>query len=291
MTSASVDTVTQASPTVIHDTRHQVTLGASRELDPVTVRAGYVFSIEHDYLSQTFSVGAEQELFQKNTTLALDATLGLHAVGRAGDPNFSRSLAVGSLAATWTQVIDQRTIAQLTYELGDASGYQASPYRFVPVRATLASEPELWVAETDPITRWRHALVIAANRAIGEASAIQADYRIYHDTWGITSSTIGLRYFVHLTRALELRLRERFYTQNAASFYLDDYTTPQRYMTYDRELSPLWSETFGVKLDYLVTPRVDVELKADGFYYRYTDFPPLSQRIGANLGTGVTLTY
>ncbi|HTR50708.1 MAG TPA: DUF3570 domain-containing protein [Kofleriaceae bacterium] len=291
VTSASIDTVTQASPTTIHDTRHQVTVGASQELDPITVRAGYVFSIENDYLSHTFSGGATKDLFDKNTTLALDLALSANTVGRAGDYNFERTLDVGTLSASWTQVIDERTIAQLAYELADASGYQASPYRFVPVRATLASAPELWVAETDPDTRWRHALVLSANRAVGDASAIQGDYRIYHDTWGITSSTIGARYLVRLSRALELRLRERFYTQNAASFYLDNYTTPQRYMTYDRELSPLWSETFGVKLDYLITPKLDIELKLDGFYYHYTDFPPLDWRIGCNVGTGVTLTY
>ena len=291
VTSASVDTVTQASPTTIHDTRHQVTIGASRELEPITIRAGYVFSIENDYLSHTISAGATKDLFDKNTTLALDAVFSANTVSRAGDDNFQRSLDVGTLSASWTQVIDERTIAQLAYELGDASGYQASPYRFVPVRATLASAPAMWVAETDPDTRWRHAVVLAANRAVGEASAIQADYRLYHDTWGITSSTVGARYFVRWSRELELRLRERFYTQNAASFYLDNYTTPQRYMTYDRELSPLWSETFGVKLDYLLTPRLDVELKLDGFYYHYSDFPPLRWRIGANVGTGVTLTY
>jgi len=43
--------------------------------------------------------------------------------------------------------------------------------------------PDLWVPETDPDTRWRHALVVGLNRAVGEDSSVQADYRIYHDTW------------------------------------------------------------------------------------------------------------
>jgi hypothetical protein len=190
-----------------------------------------------------------------------------------------------------TKVISQRSIAQVTYELANASGYQASPYRFVPVRASVDAAPEFWIAETDPDTRWRHALVLAANRAISSGSALQIDYRIYHDTWGITSHTIGTRYFVPLSRKLELRLRHRFYAQGAATFYRSNYTMPQKYMVYDRELSPLWSETLGAKLAYRFGRHVEGELKVDVFYYSYADFPPLSSRTGTNVGAGVTVVY
>ncbi|HEY1546692.1 MAG TPA: DUF3570 domain-containing protein, partial [Kofleriaceae bacterium] len=150
---------------------------------------------------------------------------------------------------------------------------------------------DFWVMETDPDERWRQAIVLAANHAVGETSSIQGDYRLYHDDWGITSHTLGARYFTHLTPSLELRLRERFYTQGAATFYQDNYSSVQRYMTYDRELSPLWSETFGAALYYLFTPRFEGELKADLFYYSYADFPPLSSRLGTNIGVGITVSY
>ena len=291
VTSASVDIVSQASPTTIHDTRHQVSTGATHIFDAVTVHANYSFSRENDYLSHTIAVGAEKELFDKNTTLGIGYAISLNTVGRADDLNFSRSLTVQSTSLSWTQIVTPRVLTQITYELGDSQGFQSSPYRYVPVRANLGAAPEFWVAETDPDSRWRHALVFAVNRAIGEASSIQGDYRIYHDTWGITSHTIGTRYFTHLTPDLELRLRNRFYTQDAASFYLDNYTAPQKYMAFDRELSPLWSETIGAKLSYLVTPHVEVELKLDLFYYSYSDFSPLTSRTGTNVGTGVALTY
>ena len=108
---------------------------------------------------------------------------------------------------------------------------------------------------------------------------------------GLHLSGSGARYFTHLTSSLELRLRERFYTQGAASFYQDNYASVQKYMTYDRELSPLWSETFGAALYYLFTPRLEGELKADLFYYSYADFPPLSSRIGTNIGAGISVSY
>lgn len=291
VSSASVDIVTQASPTTIHDTRQQVSGGFSHSFGSLTWHAEYLYSHENDYLSNNISTGVEKELFDKNTTLSLGYALSLDDVGRAHDENFSKSLTEQSAAASWTQILSPVLIAQLTYELGNSSGFQSSPYRFVPVRASLDAAPELWVMETDPDERWRNAIVIAANRAIGESSAIQGDYRFYFDDWGITSHTIGARYFVHLTPELELRLRERFYTQTGATFYQDNYSSVQKYMTYDRELSPLWSETFGVAAYYLFTPRVEGELKADVFYYSYSDFPPLSSRTGTNVGAGVTVTY
>jgi hypothetical protein len=172
-----------------------------------------------------------------------------------------------------------------------ADGFQASPYRFVPVRADLMSPVMFTVAETDPLQRYRHALVLAGNHALGEHASIQADYRIYHDTWGITSNTIGLRYYRDLGSRLELRLRSRLYQQNGTTFYQASYSSLQKYMSMDRELSALWSETVGGKLMIKMGERAEAELKLDLFYYHYADFPALQSRTGANVGVGVSINY
>ena len=291
VTSASVDVVSQASPTTFHDVRHQFSLGASHAFDTITPRVGYTFSTENDYLSHTIDVNVTDDLFDKNTQLALGYSVSFNTVGRSGDENFARRLDVHHLAASWSQTISPRLVTQLTYELNYSDGYQASPYRFVPIRQSADAAPDFWVPETDPRTRWRNALVGGANLAVGEASSLQGDYRIYVDDWGITSHTLGARYFIALAKRVELRLRERFYTQSKASFYQSVYMAPAKYIVYDRELSPLWSETLGAKLVYGFTAHVEGELKLDGFYYSYADFVPLRSRTGANIGVGVSLTY
>jgi Protein of unknown function (DUF3570) len=291
VTSASIDIVTQASPTTIHDTRHQFSSGVSQVKGPWTFALHYLFSSENDYLSHNLSASVDRTMFDKNTTFTAGYALSLNTVGRSGDMNFGEALTVQSLSVAWTQVVSKRFITQLTYELGDAQGYQASPYRFVPVRSSFDTLPQFWVPETDPDARYRHAFVIAANHAVFKDSAVQADYRLYHDTWGITSHTIGLRYYVNFNDKVELRLRNRFYSQNGATFYQDNYDATQMYMTIDRELSPLWSETVGGKLMVELTNRIEGEAKVDVFYYHYNDFPYLLQRTGANLGVGLTLTY
>jgi hypothetical protein len=291
VSSASVDVVSQASPITMHDTRHQVSLGLSHAFDTITPLVGYSLSTENDYLSHTISTNLTDELNDKNTQLGIGYGMSINTVGRSGDENFARSLVVHHLAASWTQTVTPRLVTQLTYELGYANGYQASPYRFVPIRQSVEATPDFWLPETDPETRARHAFVGGANLALGAASSIQADYRIYWDTWGITSHTLGARLFLGLAKHTELRLRERFYTQTAASFYQSVYMTPAKYVAYDRELSPLWSNTIGAKLVHGFSDHFEGELKLDAFYYSYSDFVPLRSRTGANIGIGLDVTY
>jgi len=291
VSSASVDLVSQASPRTMHDTRHEVSLGASHVFDLLTLAGGYSFSRENDYLSHTIGGSLSRELNDKNTTLALGYGVSLNTVGRSGDDNFARDMTQQHASLTWTQLVNPRLVTQVVYELTYANGYQASPYRFVPVRMDVNSAPQFWVPETDPNTRTRHALVLGANRAVGEASSLQGDYRFYIDDWGISAHTFGARYFVHLTKNLELRLRERFYIQTGASFYQKVYTQAMTFMAYDRELSALWSNTVGAKVMYAFTDRLSAEFKVDVFYYYYEDFAPLLDRGGANVGVGLDLTY
>ena len=292
VTSASVDLVSQASPTTIHDTRHQVSTGLSHTLGSVKLHGNYSFSRENDYLSHTIAVGGEKELFDKNTTIGVGYAISLNTVGRADDLNFSRSLNVQTTSLSWTQIVTPRVLTQVTYELGDAAGFQSSPYRFVPVRANLTAAPSSCgsprpILISGGVTRSCSASI---ERSARRARSRRTTASI--TTPGASRVTRSARATSRTSRPdLELRLRNRFYTQDAASFYLDNYTAPQRYMTYDRELSPLWSETVGAKLSYLVTPHVEVELKCDVFYFSYADFAPLKSRTGENIGTGLALTY
>jgi hypothetical protein len=291
VTSASIDIVTQASKTTIHDVRHQVSAGGARILGPYTLTGEYLYSTENDYRSHNVALGIERRLFENNTTLSLSYGLSLDTVMRSGDTNFHRGLTDNEAAFTFTQILSPKLIVMAGYTFGYADGFQSSPYRFVPVRMDPSQAPLFWVPETDPEQRFKHAFVVGANLHVFEDSAIQADYRFYADTWGIQSHTIQLRYLVNLTPNLELRFRERFYTQIGSTFYEPNYTQAEQYMTIDRELSALWSETIGVKLSWRLHTDVEAELKVDGFYYRYPDFPLLPSRTGANAGIGLSVSY
>jgi hypothetical protein len=267
-----------------------VSAGLSQIFGSLTVSGNYSFSRENDYLSNTFHVTASKDLDDKNTTLALGYGASFNVVGRSGDDNFQRDMTAQHLSLSWTQVISPILISQVGYEYENDNGFQSSPYRFIPIRTGVDAAPDYWVLENVPDERNRSAFVVGLNRAIGDDS-IQGDYRFYIDDWGIVSHTIGARYFWRINKRTELRLRERFYTQNAASFYQEVYSQPEKYMSYDgREMAPQWSETFGGKLMYRFTDHVQGEIKCDVFYFSYSDFA-LQTRTGTNTGLGVTFIY
>lgn len=294
VSSASVDVISNATKEM-HDFRSEITGGLTQKLKATTLSASYIYSVEHDYSSHNIDVGIAQDLFQKNTTLALGYSLSLDDVGRTGDQAFHRSLMTNGIGATWTQVLGRATIGQASYTFSFDDGYQASPYRFVPILAPNLMGIDFKVPETDPLTRYRHAFVLGLNRHLFTDTSLQGDYRVYFDSWGVLAHTVQLRYFV-VFKDVTLRVRARFYYQKGADFYRNHYTSDQiqPYVTADRELSTFWSTVDGLKVSWRlpwVHRALALEAKADVFYFNYLDFSLLTNRVGANLEAGLSVTY
>ncbi len=294
VSSASIDVVSNATARM-NDFRSEITAGIVQKLRNTTVSGSYVYSVENDYQSHNAELGFAQELFEKNSTLSLGATFSANDVYRTGDQLFHRKLTVAGVAASWTQVLDRATIAQLSYTFSYGNGYWASPYRFVRVETPDLAQIEFKVPETEPNERYRHAAVIALNRHLFSDTALQGDYRFYSDNWGVLSHTVQLRYFV-TWKDVTLRLRERFYYQSGASFFRPHYTstTLQPFVTADRELSTFWSNVAGVKVSWRlpwVHRALEVEAKVDYFHFGYIDFALLSSRDGADIEAGLNVIY
>jgi len=154
------------------------------------------------------------------------------------------------------QLIDASTFVQLEYELGNARGYQASPYRFIGIGTSdgtcQVSEPEQIIVycprETNPQLRVRHAIALRARRAIGEPLSVGAEYRFYLDSWDVQSNTLGLDVTVLPAERTSLALRYRFYTQTAAKHYRPRYEEERDdgLYTRDKELTPLDSHKLAL---------------------------------------------
>lgn len=298
VSSASIDVVSNAT-TRMNDFRSEITAGLVQKLRNTTLSADYVYSVENDYQSHNVDLGFAQDLFEKNSTLAIGATFSANDVYRTGDQSFHRKLTVGGVSASWTQVLNRATIAQLSYSFSYGNGYWASPYRFVKVETDDYSQILFKVPETEPNERFRHAAVIGLNRHVGRDSAIQGDYRFYADNWGILAQTVQLRYFI-TWGDVTLRLRERFYYQSGASFFKPHYTadnsstTLQPFVTADRELSTFWSNVAGAKLSWRlpwVHRALELEAKVDYFHFGYVNFALLASRDGADIEAGLNVIY
>ena len=296
--SASVDVVTNATPGTeakYTEPRLEFSASAAYRLDwsaPLTMSAGYILSNEHDYRSDTVSVGSSIDLFQRNSTLAVGYSLGFNEIWRGGirrfldggassgrpttgiDPFFApRDKTRHALDISWTQVLGRRTVGAVSYSLAVESGFLSSPYRFVRT-----SDGAFRTSELHPDRRVRHAVGLRIRQYLFRDAAIEGTYRFYGDEWGVFSNTIGAAFLWHPWPRLELDVHDRIYWQTDASFYEPSYARPEEIMTGDKELSRFWDNMIGVRAGVLLgsfgpVDRLRFDAKFDWLRFEYSNFP------------------
>jgi hypothetical protein len=250
-TGASIDIVTAATKAV-HEVRHELSAGASYALADLTLASSYRYSVEPDYTSHGAVASVHSDFAQRNTTLAAFLFAGHDMVGRAGDAAFQRvQQSVGARVA-WTQVLDEASLAQLSWESLYVWGYQASPYRFVAIgdQGTCASRALECVPEQVPDERVRHALTARMRRAFGQWLSVGMEYRYYVDSWKLASQTLAPDLRIVLGERATLSLGYRYYTQGEAEFYRPRYfdrASTRGYFTRDRELSALYNHRLNAE--------------------------------------------
>jgi hypothetical protein len=292
--SASID-IRAAASRVVSEQRDEIDASASHDFGDVSLGAAYRWSKENDYLSNAGSLSLAYDFADNAATLSASVFVAADAVGRSGDPAFDRPLSSTGGRAGLTQVIDPKTLVQLSYDLSYFDGYQASPYRFVPLggAAGCAGRAPLCVPERVPVTRLRHAPVVRVQRALGATTSVGLSYRFYVDDWGLRSHTIEARFGWLVAHDAQLSLRYRFYAQGAAEFYRARYALPSaEFVTVDRELSPLTIQRAGVDyahaFDLGDSTLLDAGLALGVNFYRYADFPGLDHvtalEVSASLG-------
>ena len=284
-TSASIDIRTSASK-VVTEQRDEIDVNLGQDLGDLRLNAGYRYSTEPDYESNGGSLGVEQSFADKSATLGLDLSAGFDSVGRAGHPDFDRSVRNLTGRLVFTQAIDRITQIQGIYELGSANGYLSSPYRFVGIGSddgSCVGAMTVCVAEAGPDERLRNVLAVRAQRALGEMFSAGIGYRFYTDDWSLTSHTMQAEVSLLPDVVSLITLRYRMYFQNAAEHYKARYLEPTatRFYTRDKELSPLTSHRIG--LDFERAWKLDERdatlrtvLSVGPTFYSYSDFVPLT---------------
>ena len=299
-TSASID-IRTAATLAVTEQRDELNAGIDRRIEDFTLRGGYRFSSENDYEAHGGMISGALDLADHNSTLELRLTAEGDRVGRSGDELFSRPLTVLGGRFGYTQVIDPQMLVQLAYELGHAEGFQSSPYRFVGIGGDgrCGGTAMLCVPETHPSVRTRHAFVVRARRAFDDQLSLHLDYRFYVDDWGLYANTAALQLnWMHDEDGL-FALRYRLHQQGAAAFYRSTYPEPSgtlRFVTRDRELSPLWTHRVALSYERGVPlgdagPRLRIAAALGGTAILYEDFVGLSEvfAIDGTLSLGVEL--
>ncbi len=271
------DVITTAS---VHDVRNLGRGEVELKGDTTSLTAGYAYSTEHDYRSNSIHVNARTDALQHNTQFELSYARNFDSVcdrvqaasetsptqfialeNSSGcftdDPTrTTRSIDIDTYEASWAQSWTPILETQLTYTGQLLDGLQSDPYRSVILGDGVKAQEHV------PTTRAREALTARVALYLRPIrAALRLSLRGYYDTWAIKSGTLEAEFEKSLGESLRVMVRGRLYDQGGALFWSDDYTAgapplgPKgQYWTGDRELSPFWSWLGGVRGVWALAP-------------------------------------
>jgi hypothetical protein len=267
VSNASIDVVTQASP--FKETRKEYAVGADYAYRDSLLSVAYSNSNEPDYIAQSVSIDASQEVFGNMTTIKLGFTRGKDDVGKKGEGFFD-------YAKHWryrlgvTQILTPSWLATLNLEAVSDDGFLGSPYRAALVFGA-------YVPENNPRTRSSRSIKLGTVGEIMPRTSVHVDYRYFYDTWDIKASTFEVGGSRYVGESFLIDAYLRYYTQTRALFYSDNATTQTVYISRNRQLSTFNDIAPGARVTYVykqVPGRYEIKGNLNYEYQRfnYSDF-------------------
>ena len=258
-TDETVQVMAFASPEV----RKQEDFKLGYEWNEAELDVGGGVSVERDYDSSFVNMAGRWDLNQKLTTLALGLSYTnsfVHAnrfpfnVVNSDVPNpptVQGHREDGAVSFGLTQVLSKNSLLQAGVSFTQSTGYLSNPYKEVLFFAPL-NAPEL--LSPDPSTGLLQSLAFSkfdnrprlrdqwtwdaryAHYFTDFDAALHLDYKLYHDSWGITAHTFEANWAQPLGHGWTITPIVRYYSQSAANFYSPFFVLNQT-LTFDDYLN------------------------------------------------------
>jgi len=271
ISSASIDVESYASPYEEH--RTEVGTGLDYLYRDTLLNVSYTNSVENDYNANTIGLSVSHEMFYGLTTLNMGFSRGADEIGKSTDPLFNDVVDRVRYHFGVSQVITKKLLVTVDLESISAVGYLNNPYRAVRINGVFG-HPEVY-----PRTRSGLAFATRGLYYLGDNTTMMIGYRFYTDSWGIDSHTIEGRYNHYYNPKILAEYNIRFYTQDQASFYNDDFDTEYVFMARDKEMSNYSNYSLGYKITYELFEssssffkRGDINITYNFFQYNYRNF-------------------
>ena len=270
--------------TEIHTRRKAWSGDYSQQIRNFNIDAGFAESRESDYVSDGWSINTLTDLNQKNTTVRVGVAGTYDRVEVFFEPAYLPKHTHSAIVGV-TQILDPLTFVTFNVTLGRDTGYLSEPHKFVEKGIELLPGIVLEEAfgENSPNARSTGTLFASVNRAVPQLKgAVEASYRFYADSYGITSSTAALAWLQHLGRYVIVSPSVRFYEQSAARFYIynldDSPIVPTKlpvglapYYSSDFRLSAQDDFTYGLKVTWKPREWFQIDAAYDHLAMRGTD--------------------
>ena len=225
----------------ITDERSELAIGTRYYLETGSVGGTIGYSEENDYRATYISLSGQQTINEGMTTVSVGVSHSADDIFPSDAEIFNRvrneDKRSTSAVLSISQIINQVSTFQVAVSLTEQSGFLSDPYKFRDVRPD--SKTQLALSGS-----YRYFLT-------EQDAALHADYRLYHDDFGISSHTLGLAWHQNLGNSWQLVPNIRYYTQSAADFYtnIDDFLKPlNEYQSSDYRLSSYGAFSGGLSV-------------------------------------------
>jgi Protein of unknown function (DUF3570) len=248
----------------VRDRRNAGDIGVAATFgdNQMTLRQGW--SKENDYKSTWTSLEAQHDLNRRNTTLAAGLAFSDDGVSNHDTPNDFRTRIKRDVFVGLTQLIDERSLAQVSLEYSYSNGFLSDPYKLVFVQSGGL------LADARPDRRRQIAATakyVAFIPAID--SALHATGSLSSDNWGIHSGSLELQWKKELPAEWLVNAGVRYYGQSSADFYAPLFQDqPGDAHSSDYRLAGFGSIAWLAGVSKQITPNFGVQLAAERSYRR-----------------------
>jgi len=258
---------TETGASQMSDERRAYDVKVTRYFARSAWSASLANSTEHDYQSNALGLDARWSSEDNNRTWTVGYGLSTDRIGHHTDP-LDKQKRTQEFMVGITQVLTPGDIVQFNLTRSDGQGYYDDPYK----SGRLDQRPDqrsAWIG----LARWNHYVEPAD-------AALRTSYRYYSDTFGVQSHTMGVEWAQPMGR-LTLTPGVRYYSQSAASFYIDPQFDAQGqydlgavmdvffngdpYHSTDQRLAAFGALTWSLKAAYSITENTVADVKFESY--------------------------
>ena len=202
----------------ITDARSELSIGTRYYSQNGNFGGAVGYSEENDYRATYVNLSGSRNFNNDLTTVTLGFSHSADDIFPTDAELFNRvrneDKRATSAAVSLSQVINRVTTFQTALSITEQSGFLSDPYKLQDARPDNKTQ----IAFSNSL---RYFFIEADG-------ALQANYRYYHDDFGISSHTLDLSWFQNINRSFQFAPMLRYYSQSAADFYtnIDDFTKP-----------------------------------------------------------------
>jgi hypothetical protein len=251
----------------VNDTRNAGDIGGSVFWgnNQVTLRQGW--SQENDYKSTWTSIEGRRFFNQKATTVAVGFAFNDDGVSSHDAPDDFRTRIKRDYFVGVTQIIDERSLIELSLAYSYSNGYLSDPYKLVFVQSTGL------LPDARPGQRRQIALTGKYLLYVPQIdSALQIIQSLSTDNWGINAGAFEAQLKKELPQGWQVNGGGRIYSQSSADFYQPYFQAPPAdgLHTSDYRMAGFGSLAWIAGVTKQLTPNFSVQFSAERSYRRYS---------------------